>query len=68
MVCVPGVVVPVLTRPEPALITVPASPEYDPPAVPVRVTSIMPAFEQYGDPVYEIVAEGAAVIRTDAVV
>ena len=39
--------------------------EYVPPAVPVRVTVAVPAFEQYGVPVYAIVAAGNAVTVMD---
>ena len=41
---------------------------YAPPAVPVRVTVAVPPLEQYGLPGYVIVAEGAEVTVTFAVV
>jgi hypothetical protein len=39
-----------------------------PPAVPVRVTVAVPALEQYGEPAYEIVAPGTAVMVIEVVV
>jgi hypothetical protein len=44
-----------------ALITTPAGAVYTPPAAPVCVTVAVPV-AQYGDPAYEIVAVGRAVI------
>jgi hypothetical protein len=51
-----------------ALIVKPAVDEYVPPAVPVRVTAPDADVLQNGEPAYVIVADGAAVIVTLAVV
>ena len=63
-VYVPAVDVPKLISPVVALIDKPAVEEYVPPVDPVSVTDAVPPFEQYGEPAYEIVAAGNAVIVT----
>ncbi len=56
-----------LIAPVPAFIETPAGAVYVPPAVPVWVTVAAPV-AQYGEPAYEIVATGRAVIVIEVVV
>jgi hypothetical protein len=64
---VPGVLATKSTTPLAALIDTPAGPEYVPPVVPVCAGVAVPV-AQYGEPLYEIVAVGTALMVIEAVV
>src|SRR5450432_3572712 len=61
IVYVPGVLAARLIAPVAAVIETPAGAVYVPPTVPVWVTLAVP-IAQYGEPAYDIVATGSAVI------
>jgi hypothetical protein len=67
-VYVPGVLVEGVIVPVPGSIVSPAGALNVPPVVPVSVTDCGDALAHHGDPVYEIVADGDALIVTAVVV